>query len=191
MHIHDTYFIVGHIHYVLFGGSMFAHLRGDLLLVPQDVRPDDERTAGDDPLLPHVHLLQRHVLPDAHHRDARPSAADRRPDDLSLTFSGAGIIGHEPVHDDQRVPAGPDADRSSPTTSSTAWWPGPRPPTIPGTPTRWSGRRRRRRRTTTSSESRRSTTPPYEYSVPGVEDDYLPQTQPRPAIAGPLDPVMA
>src|ERR671936_3157716 len=24
MHIHDTYFIVGHIHYVLFGGSMFA-----------------------------------------------------------------------------------------------------------------------------------------------------------------------
>ena len=27
MHIHDTYFIVGHIHYVLFGGSTFAHLR--------------------------------------------------------------------------------------------------------------------------------------------------------------------
>ncbi len=32
---------------------------------------------------------------------------------------------------------------------------------------------------------------PYEYSVPGVDDDYLPQTQPRPASAGPLDPVMA
>jgi len=32
---------------------------------------------------------------------------------------------------------------------------------------------------------------PYEYSVPGVEDDYLPQTLPRPAAAGPLDPVMA
>jgi cytochrome c oxidase subunit I len=27
--------------------------------------------------------------------------------------------------------------------------------------------------------------------VPGVEDDYLPQTLPRPASAGPLDPVMA
>ena len=27
MHIHDTYFIVGHIHYVLFGGSMFGDLR--------------------------------------------------------------------------------------------------------------------------------------------------------------------
>ena len=33
--------------------------------------------------------------------------------------------------------------------------------------------------------------PAYEYSVPGMPDDYLPQTQPRPATAGPLDPVMA
>ena len=31
----------------------------------------------------------------------------------------------------------------------------------------------------------------YEYSVPGASDDYLPQTEPRPAEAGPLDPVMA
>ena len=109
MHIHDTYFIVGHIHYVLFGGSMFALFGAIYLLVPQDVRPDDERAAGVDPLLPDLHLLQRHVLPDAHRRDARPSAADRRPDDLSLPSRGRHH-GHEPVHDDQRVPAGPDAD---------------------------------------------------------------------------------
>ncbi|MBV8267657.1 MAG: hypothetical protein JO252_15130, partial [Planctomycetaceae bacterium] len=31
----------------------------------------------------------------------------------------------------------------------------------------------------------------YEYSVPGIEVDYLPQTRPRPVEAGPLDPVMA
>ena len=31
----------------------------------------------------------------------------------------------------------------------------------------------------------------YEYSVPGVAEDYLPQTRPRPVEAGPLDPVMA
>ena len=44
--IHDTYFIVAHIHYVLFGGTAFGVFGGDLLLVPQDVRPDDERDAG-------------------------------------------------------------------------------------------------------------------------------------------------
>ncbi|HEV3162609.1 MAG TPA: cbb3-type cytochrome c oxidase subunit I, partial [Isosphaeraceae bacterium] len=33
--------------------------------------------------------------------------------------------------------------------------------------------------------------PAYEYSVPGVDVDFLPQTQPRPIEAGPLDPVMA
>ena len=61
----------------------------------------------------------------------------------------------------------------------------------PGTPTRWSG-------PTPSPPphynfERIPTVyhAPYEYSVPGVEEDYLPQTQPRPAAAGPLDPVMA
>jgi cytochrome c oxidase subunit I len=35
MHIHDTYFIVGHIHYVLFGGSTFAIFAGILHWFPK------------------------------------------------------------------------------------------------------------------------------------------------------------
>ena len=60
-----------HFHYVLFGGTAMGVFGGDLFLVPQDVRPDDERVLGQDPLLPHVHLLQRHVLPDAHSGSGR------------------------------------------------------------------------------------------------------------------------
>jgi cytochrome c oxidase subunit 1 len=33
--------------------------------------------------------------------------------------------------------------------------------------------------------------PAYEYSVPGVEADFVPQTEPLPTYVKPLDPVMA
>ncbi len=74
IHVSATYFIVAHIHYVLFGGSLMTIYRGRLLLVPEDDRADVRRAPRQVALLDDVHLLQPDVRPDAHPRPAGHAA---------------------------------------------------------------------------------------------------------------------
>src|SRR3989441_1270747 len=65
-------------------GQHLRRLRRDLLLVPEDVRPHDERDARQDPLRVHLHRLQLDLLPDAHPRRRRPHASHLRSDAVRL-----------------------------------------------------------------------------------------------------------
>ena len=78
IHTSDTYFIVAHIHYVLFGGAFFTIMAGVYYWFPKMTGPDVQRDARQDPLLDDLHRVQPHVLPDAPDRDAGDASPRRR-----------------------------------------------------------------------------------------------------------------
>ena len=63
--IHDTYYVVAHFHYVLFGGSVFAMFAGLYYWIPKMTGRMMHEGLGQAALLADAHRLQPHVLPDA------------------------------------------------------------------------------------------------------------------------------
>jgi cytochrome c oxidase subunit 1 len=189
MHIHDTYFIVGHIHYVLFGGSTFAIFGAIYYWFPKMFgRMMNERLGLIHFFLTFIffngtfflmHIIGMHGHP---RRIADPTiypylrGAGTVGMNVFMTYN-AFLLGLTQIifafNFFYSLVAGPKATDNPWHANSLEWATTSPPPhyNFARIPTVYH--------------------PAYEYSVPGVEEDFLPQTEPRPASAGPLDPVMA
>ncbi len=155
MYIHDTYFIVAHIHYVLFGGSLFGIFAGITYWYPKMFGRMMSEKLGK------VHFwitfvafnctfFPMHILGMAGHmrRIYNPQQYDfLKP-----------IIPINEFHFDQRVRAGRRAVPVPREHHLRATSGARRPARIRGMRIRWNGRRRRRRRTATGPDRCRSFT---------------------------------
>ncbi len=188
MHIHDTYFIVGHIHYVLFGGSMFALFAAIMHWFPKMFgRLMDERLGRLHFFLTFVffngtfflmHIVGLHGHP---RRIADPYVYQflNNPSIIGMnrfmTYSAFGLGLTQLIFAFNffySLVAGPKAG-DNPWHSNSLEWATTSPPAhynFETIPTVYHG--------------------PYEYSVPGHPTDYLPQTEPRSPVDPPIDPVM-
>ena len=148
--LHNTYFVVAHFHYVMFGGSVFAGFAGIYYWYPKFTgRMLDERLGK----LSFVVLFIGFNLTFFPQHDLGP--AGHAPADRDLRRQpGVELpqhaVDHRRLHRRPRGVLHGGQPRSTPTARARS------PATTPGTARRSSGRAPRRRRTTTSSRCRRS-----------------------------------
>ena len=147
----DSYYVVAHMHYVLFGGTLFAMFAGIYYWFPKFSGRMLSEAWGKCALLADVRRLQPHLLPHAHPGYPGHAAAY-----LHLPRSAlAGAAAEPDLHRSARYLWRSRCWSSSSTWCSAACARAGRRATTPGTPGPWSGPPPRRRRCTTSSRCRR------------------------------------
>ena len=176
IYIHDTYYIVGHIHYVLFGGSTFAIFGGIYFWFPKMFgRMMNEALGKIHFFLSFVffnctfftmHFLGERGMP---RRIADPYAyqylEELGPMNQFITWSALGLGATQVlliINIAWSLKAGKKAEKN-PWMSNTLEWAAPSPPphgNFAEVPTVGRG--------------------PYEYSVPGHPEDFFPQDAPGP-----------
>ena len=148
--VHDTFFVVAHLHYVLIGGAVFPLFGAFYYWFPKITGRMLSERLGRVGVRSVLRRLQPDVLSDARARTARHAAA-------RLHLSGGDGLGHaEPAGEHRRAADGVRRRCSSSSTRCARCAPARSPPTIRGTPARSSGRRARRRRTAISCVRRPS-----------------------------------
>ena len=177
IHLHDTYYVIGHFHYVVAPGTIFALFAGIYYWFPKATGRTMNDVARADSFLGLVHLHQpgvhadvhpgprRHEPPDVRRRDA--VRAQRRPAEVEHRdrVRGMGARAVPAAVHRQLLLEHQGRAQASPRTR--------------GMRRRSSGRRRRRRDTATSSREPIVYRGPYEYSVPGAPKDFTPHSNRR------------
>ena len=74
IYFHDTYFVLAHFHLIMGVAAIFGMFAGTVLLVPQNVRPHDERDGGEDSFLDYLRRRLRHL-----HAHALPGPGRQSP----------------------------------------------------------------------------------------------------------------
>ncbi|MFO0956257.1 MAG: cbb3-type cytochrome c oxidase subunit I [Isosphaeraceae bacterium] len=189
MPIHDTYFIVAHIHYVLFGGSTFAIFAGLYYWFPKMFgRLMDERLGKIHFVLTFLsfngvfffmHIVGLRGQP-RRYPDISPYLYLDNPsirvmnEIMTVSAILLGLAQLPLVYNFFASMLFGARAGDNPWRANTLEWTVASPPphdNFEEIPTVYH--------------------PAYEYSLPEIEEDYLPQTRPMPPTAGPLDPVMA